>query len=179
MINAFLVTLMDKDNQAVVYVKWVLAALAGIWVSVPAAVQLLCVLSVVDFGTALFDYHTSLRDLTKRLVLAIILTLSVHYCYTMAKAQVGLNLGFDVATVVASFYSLGEILAVMRNCARVGVRMPPRLIDLLSKAEGLTLEDKQELDALREKQTTVATAELQRVAEKAAAERERGVDTQG
>lgn len=146
-----------KDGILVVIVKFCISVVVGVWISVPAAVRVLCILSCIDVFTAFFNSKRHLRDVLRRVALSILLALTVDYVYNVAKIETGLNVGFDIATMVCSFYILGEIIFILQNCAEAGVSLPPALLTLISKAEGLTGVERQELNALSIRQTREVT----------------------
>ncbi|HXB11669.1 MAG TPA: hypothetical protein VNZ45_06770, partial [Bacteroidia bacterium] len=56
------------------------------------------------------------------------------------------------------FYSTTEAISIMRNMDAIGVSLPPKILDWLIKAEGLTGADKREIVALKLKQDQEVTA---------------------
>ena len=133
-------------------IKGIVAAFTGWWVSVPLALQTLFWLSVLDVVSSLFSPHRSITQTIRRVVLAILLAATVFYLYGLAKAQSGLNLGFDLGSAVCMFYAVGEAVQVAKNFNEAGVGFPPVILNLLAKADGLTTGERNELDALKLKQ---------------------------
>jgi phage-related holin len=138
--------------------KWIVAAFAALWVSVPFAIKLLAFLQMLSLFTALFNPLAVLRTEVKRSSLALILTLSVHFVYVVAKDQTGLNLGFDLASMVSTFYCIGTGISILLNFSAAGVEIPPVLLDVLQRADGLTGREKHEIEALKLKQGQEITA---------------------
>jgi phage-related holin len=138
--------------------KWLASFLAALWISIDLDLRVLVVLAVADIVSTFFNPQRSLPHVTRRLAVTFLLVGVTHYVFNMAKSQTGLNLGFDVAAVVCTFYILGEIIAVVRNCAAAGLTIPPQLLNVLARAEGLSGSDKQEITALQLKQTQESVA---------------------
>jgi phage-related holin len=150
--------------------KWLASFLAAFWITIDLDLRVLVVLSVADIVSTFFNPHRSLPGTTRRITVTFLLVGVTHYVFNVAKNQTGLNLGFDVAAVVCTFYILGEIIAVVRNCAAAGLTIPPQLLSALTKAEGLSGVDKQEIEALQLKQTQESSAlELKQEQQKEAA----------
>ena len=59
---------------------------------------------------------------------------------------------------MTSFYCLGEAVSILRNADAIGVQLPPKVLDWLVKAEGITGSDKREIIALQLKQGQETTA---------------------
>ena len=126
-------------------IKWLVAFLASAWLSIDTGLQSLAVLSLADVVSTFFNAKRSLSAVIKRLAMMFLLVGVVHYVFAIAKLNTGLNIGFDIGAVVAFYYILAEIIAIVRNCAAAGLPIPPKLLDILAKAEGLTGADRQEI----------------------------------
>jgi len=142
----------DKFDRFEAWGKWVIAGIASIWVSVDLALKILSLLAVADLLVSIFNPDIELLQLCRRLTITFILVLTVHVVYNLAKTQTGLNLGFDVSGMVTGFYCIGESVAILRGCSSSGIPLPPWLLDLIAKAEGLTGSDKAWVEALRVRQ---------------------------
>lgn len=119
-------------------IKWILAAIIATWVSLSAAVQFLIIFMVFDYATGLIaatinkelDSHIGSIGLAKKvLVLALVW---VAHLGTRA-----INVGYDLGSLVATAYCLNELISIVENCARVGVPIPPRLVQALRNAHKL------------------------------------------
>ena len=135
------------DHWALNALKWIVAGCAAFWLSLPAAVQLLVVLSGFDLLSCLFTHRASLHATLKRIVVTLILTGAVEVVYVMAKDLSGFNLGFDIGTAVALFYVFGEMIELTLNCSTL-VRIPPPLVAFLEKAQGMTGQQRKDLAEL-------------------------------
>ena len=132
--------------------KWAISLIASMWLAIDIDLRLLAILCVADVLVGLLNPAVSLWKTAKRLTGTFILVGTVHIVYSLAKAHTGLNLGFDLGSVVSGFYCLGEAIFILKGIDAMGIQIPPALLDLASKAEGLTGHDKQEIIALKLKQ---------------------------
>ncbi len=135
----------QSEHWALFAFKWCAAAVASIWMTVPAAVQLLVILCGFDLLSCLFTKHRSLRLTLRRVAVTLLLCGVIHVVYTMARSLSGFNVGFDIGAAVAMFYVFGEIIEIVLNCSTV-VKIPPKLIEWLETAQGLTNSQKADLD---------------------------------
>ncbi len=133
--------------------KWALSLASSLWLSIDVDLRILALLCVADVLLNLLNPVVSLWKTTRRLAGTFILVGIVHIVYRLAKEQTGLNLGFDLASVVSGFYCLGEAIFILKGIDAMGIDIPPALLSLVSKAEGLTGHDKQEIAALQLKQS--------------------------
>lgn len=118
------------------------AFLIGTWVSLPAAVQVLCFLMACDYLTGMIAaYHTKQMDseiglkgaLTK--VAILILLFALHHAASVAHLSEEVN---DWMTAgVTLFFVINEMISVTENCVRANVKVPPKLIQALKKAKRL------------------------------------------
>jgi phage-related holin len=125
-------------------VKASLAVLLGFWLTIPAAVQLLVVLSAFDVLSCLLTHRSSMRDTLRRIAGQLLLCGAIHVVFVMAKDISGFNVGFDMGTAVALFYVFGELLEVTLNCS-TACRIPPKLVEWLEAAQGMTGKQKEDL----------------------------------
>lgn len=132
--------------------KWLIAIISSFWVNVDLDIRILIVLSVVDVITTLFNPNRAITKVTRRLAMTFILVGTVHFIYAVARTQVGLNIGFDIAAFVCMFYNLGEAIIITRNLSSAGLQLPPKWLDFLSHAEGITGVDRQAIVAIKVKQ---------------------------
>ena len=139
----------DISPFDIVASKWLIAAIAAIWTPLPLAIQILCIVSMVDLATVLFNPTRRLGLATKRVSIILILTFTICILSDMAKAKAGFNIGFDICSAVAFFYALSAGIRIMQNVNAAGVSLPPVLLDFMSKAEGITGSERDEIDALK------------------------------
>jgi phage-related holin len=132
--------------------KGAAASLSAVWVSVPFAIKLLCLLSVIDIATGLFHSKKAISLQVKQLSLAIFFTISIHFVLLYAKNQGFFNVGFDLASAVCLFYVMTELISIVQNIDAAGVPVPPQVLEFLEKAEGITTYQKKEVDFLLKKQ---------------------------
>ena len=139
-------------------VKWLISAAAAIIISVPFAIRLLAALLMVKFFVSLFNPARKLRETVTRSALAMILCLTCHYVFVVGQQQTGLNVGFNVDAMITGFYILQTGLAIIINCSMAGLEIPPALLDMLIKADGMTNLDRAEVTALKLKQQQESAA---------------------
>ncbi len=132
--------------------KWGISLIASAWLAIDVDLRILALLCIADVLIVLFNPVASLWKTARRLAVTLILVGTVHIVYRLAKDQTGLNLGFDLASVVSGFYCLGEVIVILKGVSAMGIDIPPALLDLASKAEGLSGHNKQEIAALQLKQ---------------------------
>jgi phage-related holin len=140
--------------------KWLTSACAAVWAPLPLAVQILTIVCVANLCTVILNPVRSLGRETKRVSIILILTFTVCFLSDLAKMRVGFNVGFDICAAVAFFYSISLAVRIMQNVNAAGVPLPPVMLDLLSKAEGLTGSELEDIDELRVKQTTNTVSTL-------------------
>ena len=147
-----------KEGTVAALVKWLISAAIGLWISVPAAVRILAIICCFDVLTGLLSHKCNLRELLRRICVSLILVLAIHYVYSMAKQEAGLNVGFDIASMVGVWYIFAELISIAHNCVDAGGDVPPLVLDWLDKAQGLTSREHDEIQALRLKQSQEMTA---------------------
>ena len=126
-------------NAFLVSAKWALAMLLSLWVAVPAAMQALMVLMVLDYTTGLLlavvkkrvNSREGLYGLIRK-TLTLLLVVTAHYLVQ------SLHLPFDFSATVASAFALNEIISITENCAEAGVPIPSTLLDVLLRARRIT-----------------------------------------
>jgi len=118
-------------------IKWTLAAIIGLWIRLPIAVQALVVLMLIDYVTGVLSAalagELSSEKGWKGLVRKILALLMVLASYHLMKP---IAPGFDIVSIVATALSMNEGLSITENCARSGVPIPKRIADLLSFFRG-------------------------------------------
>jgi len=134
---------MDVHPDAPTYIdsfliKLGVSFIASVWTPMPFAIQVLCIVSLGELFTGLFNPTNRLFLNLKRISLSIILTLCVCSLIDTAKMRAGINIGFDMCSAVAMFYILGSSIKITQNLSMAGVNIPPVLLDFMEKAEGMT-----------------------------------------
>ena len=125
--------------------KFLVAIFSYAWLSTPNSIHMLLVLMAIRFLTCLFDPRGSLPLLAKRLAYTALICESVHLMYSMGETNYGWTT--DPTTFTAVFFSVEQVIAILRNGQSIGVGLPPKLIDWLVKAEGLTGTQRSEMES--------------------------------
>lgn len=116
--------------------KWLIGILTSVWISMPITLQALCVLMLMDyasgFAAARVTYTWSKRRGTDGLVIKSLTLMLIFACHYLSKI---VQLGFDVGTTVAVAFCVNEFASIVENCNEAGVRVPPVVVDLLSRAK--------------------------------------------
>lgn len=131
--------------------KWFAAIISAAWISIDLDIRILVVLLSIDFATSIINPNRLLAATLKRIAVTVILVVTVHWTYSIARTQGNLNIGLDVATIVCTFYIFGEVVRIISNCAE-WADIPPALLDVLSKAEGMTGRERNELASIKRRQ---------------------------
>ena len=126
-----------NDHWLLTGLKWCLAALVSLWLSIPGAVQLLVILSGFDLLSCLFTHRSALWLTLRRVTVTLLLCGAVHVVYVMAHDLSGFNVGFDIGSAVVIFYVVGELVEITLNCSTV-IRIPPKFVEWLETAQGVT-----------------------------------------
>jgi len=149
----------EHENYGIVSDHWILnflkacvAATVSVWLSIPGAVQLLVILSAFDLASTLFTHRSALWTTLRRVSVTLLLCGAVHVVYAMAKDLSGFNVGFDIGTAVVLFYVVGEIIEITLNCSMV-IRIPPKFIEWLETAQGMTGAQKKQVQGMKEPKT--------------------------
>jgi len=116
-------------------VKWLGAAVASLWVSIPAAVQVLIVLMAIDWacgliGAALAGKLSSAEGFRGLARKTLTLLLVATAWYVSRSMGLGINLG----TTVAMAFTVNELISITENCARAGVPIPDSLLVVVVRA---------------------------------------------
>jgi toxin secretion/phage lysis holin len=118
--------------------KWLLVGASAVWLSTPAAVQVLLVLMACDYVSGVlcavmlgtWCARVGWQGLARK-VMTLLLVLTVRY------AARPLNLGFDLASAAATGFAVNELASVVRNCAVAGVPIPDVIVAAIAKVRGL------------------------------------------
>ncbi len=162
--KSLVATLIDNpDSLFVGCAKVFVAYCVSEWLAAPALLRMVGVLCLVDVITALVSAEVRVIARIRRVVLTIILTLTVQYFYTQLKVETQFNIGFDLASMVAGFFIIQELIVITNNCSDGGTKLPPKWMRFLKRAEGVLSADEVEDAALnlRQSQERTALAKLQ------------------
>lgn len=114
--------------------KWVLAAVLAYWAMLPYMVQLLIGVMGADVVSGLLAAFVrkelcceyGLRGLVKKTLVLLL----VGVTHLIGEP---LNLGIDLANVVALGYIANELISITENCVLAGVPVPQQLSEALAK----------------------------------------------
>lgn len=132
---------MDKIKATVIMVVSALMGWLGI-LAVPVFLLVGC--NIIDYITGLLavPYRTgsvtsykSIRGIVKKichwLLVLVGAWIDILINYAVECAGIGLSLPFIVATVVAVWLVVNEIISILENMLDIGVHMPPFLLPLV------------------------------------------------
>lgn len=133
---------MDKIKVTVIAVISALMSWLGI-LAVPVLLLVGC--NLIDYATGLcaakyredggITSYKSIRGIIKKVCMWILVLLGsfidILINYTMECAGVSLTIPFVVATVVAVWLVVNEIISILENMMDIGVNMPPFLLPIV------------------------------------------------
>ena len=132
---------MDKAKAMVITVISALMSWLGI-LAVPVFLMVGC--NVVDYITGLWaaGYRTEsvssykgIRGIIKKVCMWLLVLvgawIDILINYAIESAGIGLSLPFIVATVVAVWLVVNEIISILENMLDIGVTMPPFLLPVV------------------------------------------------
>lgn len=145
---------MDKVKVTVIAVVSALMSWLGI-LAVPVFLLVGC--NIIDYATGLcavkyrndsISSYKSIRGITKKVCMWLLVVvgafIDVLIQYAVECAGIGLTVPFVVATVVAVWLVVNEIISILENMSDIGVNMPPFLLPLMKYIKK-QVEDKAEL----------------------------------
>lgn len=145
---------MDKVKVTVIAVVSALMNCLGI-VAVPVFLLVGC--NIIDYATGLcavkyrndsISSYKSIRGITKKVCMWLLVVvggfIDVLIQYAVECAGIGLTVPFVVATIVAVWLVVNEIISILENMSDIGVNMPPFLLPLMKYIKK-QVEDKAEL----------------------------------
>ncbi len=148
-----------RENYGIVSDHWILnflkacvAAAASVWLTIPVAIQVLAVVCAFDLASCLLTHRSSMRDTLRRVAVTLLLCGCIMVVYTMAKDVAGFSIAVgpvNIGTAVVIFYIAGELLEITLNCSTV-IRISPKLLEWLEKAQGMTGAQKKQVAALKD-----------------------------
>ena len=117
---------------------WIVSAVTTMFLSIPVAVFWLSLFMAVDFVTGLIAAAMTTGVNSKRAwvgigrkVLTLFMVGAAHW------ATQAMHLGYDLGSLVAIAYTVGEFISITENCHRAGVWVPGILLQALEKARNL------------------------------------------
>ncbi len=132
---------MDKVKVTVIAVVSALMSWLGI-LAVPVLLLVGC--NIIDYATGLcavkyrndsISSYKSIRGITKKVCMWLLVVvgafIDVLIQYAVECAGIGLTVPFVVATVVAVWLVVNEIISILENMSDIGVNMPPFLLPLM------------------------------------------------
>lgn len=132
---------MDKVKVTVIAVVSALMSWMGI-LAVPVLLLVGC--NIIDYATGLcavkyrndsISSYKSIRGITKKVCMWLLVVvgafIDVLIQYAVECAGIGLTVPFVVATVVAVWLVVNEIISILENMSDIGVNMPPFLLPLM------------------------------------------------
>lgn len=132
---------MDKVKVTVIAVMSALMSWMGI-LAVPVLLLVGC--NIIDYATGLcavkyrndsISSYKSIRGITKKVCMWLLVVvgafIDVLIQYAVECAGIGLTVPFVVATVVAVWLVVNEIISILENMSDIGVNMPPFLLPLM------------------------------------------------
>ena len=145
---------MDKVKVTVIAVMSALMSWLGI-LAVPVLLLVGC--NIIDYATGLcavryrndsISSYKSIRGITKKVCMWLLVVvgafIDVLIQYAVECTGIGLTVPFVVATVVAVWLVVNEIISILENMSDIGVNMPPFLLPLMKYIKK-QVEDKAEL----------------------------------
>lgn len=132
---------MEKAKVIVTAIVSTLMSWLGI-LAVPVFLLVGC--NVIDYATGLFaaKYRTEnissykgIRGIIKKVCMWLLVVvgawIDILIRYTAECAGIGLNIPFIIATVVAVWLVVNEIISILENMIDIGVDMPPFLLPIV------------------------------------------------
>lgn len=122
---------------------WIAGAVAGFWGGLNPLVQTLVVLILLDFvsgiilawSTGTVSSDASYRGMGKKAMM-LVLVGSAHTFNATSP------LGFDAASAVAGFFCATELISIVENGGRLGLPIPPVLMQAIEKLKATNGEPK-------------------------------------
>ena len=155
---------MDKVKVTVITAMSALMSCLGI-LAVPVLLLVGC--NIIDYATGLcavkyrndnISSYKSIRGIIKKICMWLLVVVGVFMDiliqYAVSTAGIDLAVPFVVATIVAVWLVVNEIISILENMIDIGVKMPPFLLPIVKyikkqvedKAAFEGTEDKEEAD---------------------------------
>lgn len=146
---------MDKVKLTVIAVISALMGWLGI-LAVPVFLLVLC--NVIDYGTGIcaakyrndtISSYKGIRGIIKKVCLWLLIgvgaIIDTLINYAVECAGIAITIPFIVATVVAVWLIVNEIISILENMVDIGVDLPPFLMPIVKNIKK-QVEDKAKLD---------------------------------
>lgn len=132
--------------------KAIIAAIPGLWISIPVATKFLLIFMGFDILTGLIAgwIEGKLSSSAGRRGISI-KALTLLLIATASLASRALKLDFDLGSGVAIAYIVNEVISIVENCARAGVPIPSIIVQALLKVKSNARNaSKEDLDKLKD-----------------------------
>ena len=152
---------MDKVKVTVIAVVSALMSWLGI-LAVPVLLLVGC--NIIDYATGLaavkyrndnISSYKSIRGIIKKICMWLLVVVGVFMDiliqYAVSTAGIDLAVPFVVATIVAVWLVVNEIISILENMIDIGVKMPPFLLPIVKYIKK-QVEDKATLDGAEDKE---------------------------
>ena len=152
---------MDKVKVTVIAVVSALMSWLGI-LAVPVLLLVGC--NIIDYATGLcavkyrndtISSYKSIRGIIKKICMWLLVVVGVFMDiliqYAVSTAGIDLAVPFVVATVVAVWLVVNEIISILENMIDIGVKMPPFLLPIVKHIKK-QVEDKATFDGAEDKE---------------------------
>lgn len=153
---------MDKVKLTVVAVVSALMGWLGI-LAVPVFLLVLC--NVIDYGTGIcaakyrndtISSYKGIRGIIKKVCLWLLIgvgaIIDTLINYAVECAGIAITIPFIVATVVAVWLIVNEIISILENMVDIGVELPPFILPLVKNIKK-QVEDKANLEGDKNEQS--------------------------
>lgn len=153
--------IMDKVKVTVIAVVSALMSWLGI-LAVPVLLLVGC--NIIDYATGLaavkyrndnISSYKSIRGIIKKICMWLLVVVGVFMDiliqYAVSTAGIDLAVPFVVATIVAVWLVVNEIISILENMIDIGVKMPPFLLPIVKYIKK-QVEDKATLDGTEDKE---------------------------
>lgn len=129
---------MARIQYLALWCKWIAVAVAGIWMTTPAAVQTLIMLTGADLATGLaaayverrLDSRVGMRGLIRKCTI-----LGLIFVFHLGERAIGLDL--HIVTWLCAYFLVLELISITENCARMGIPIPVVLVRALVQVKRL------------------------------------------
>jgi len=133
---------MSESNWVFKLLMFASAAILATWISLPAAVRVLCILMICDYATGMIAAYQSkklnssigARGLLTKVAILILLG-ALHRAAEIVHVGESFNEWFSSG--IATFFVINELISVVENCVVANVKVPPNLIYALEKVKHL------------------------------------------
>ena len=140
-----------------VIIKWFLAYFVAMYAGLPNAIRLLLLLMAVDIVTGVFAsikesnpiLSKKLRDGLITKAVTLIFVFIAHPMEQFVSMETGVMLEVSLEKWLAIGFIFGELLSIIENVYRAGVKLPAKLIEYIIRAKSsIKLADTQQMKIL-------------------------------